>query len=211
MTSAWAAALAAATSYFALRSLPRVSRGPALRLLARAVPLSIALGWGAGLVTSDGFLGPSLAMMAGAAGVLVVVDVAEHRLPDTVMLAAFAVWWVGMIVKVASAGGRESIARAALGGAGVLLCFLVVALLAGGALGLGDVKLSGLMGLVLGWFGWYQLVTGVLVGLVLHGLSSVIVLVSTRNPKSEVPMGPALVAGAAVGLAFGPSIAAVYG
>ena len=48
------------------------------------------------------------------------------------------------------------------------------------ALGFGDVKLLGLLGLVLGWFGWGVLLTGVFLGLLAGAVTSLALLATRR-------------------------------
>ena len=76
-------------------------------------------------------------------------------------------------------------------------------------LGFGDVKLLGLLGLVLGWFGWGVLLAGVFLGLLTGGLVSLVLLVTRRAGwRTALPFGPPLLVGAvlALALAAGPSL-----
>jgi leader peptidase (prepilin peptidase) / N-methyltransferase len=66
------------------------------------------------------------------------------------------------------------------------------------------VKLLGLLGLVLGWFGWGVLMTGVFLGL-LTGASVSLALLATGRVgwRSAIPFGPPLLAGAVLVLTLG--------
>jgi len=71
-------------------------------------------------------------------------------------------------------------------------------------LGLGDVKLLGLIGLVLGWLGWGVLVAGVFLGLVAGSVVSLVLVAARRTRwRTALPFGPPLLLGAvlAVGIA----------
>jgi leader peptidase (prepilin peptidase)/N-methyltransferase len=74
-------------------------------------------------------------------------------------------------------------------------------------LGLGDVKLLGLLGLVLGWAGWGVLLAGVFLGLVAGAVVSMFLLVTRRAGwRTALPFGPPLLAGAVLALALGGPI-----
>ena len=116
-------------------------------------------------------------------------------------VAALGVWFVGALALAASGFGWAALGRSALAALVLFVGFLIAGILARGLLGFGDVKLSAVLGALLGWFSWPAVGTGVVAGIVLHGLASLVVLAFTRDMKADVPMGPALIVGAAVGVA----------
>ena len=68
-------------------------------------------------------------------------------------------------------------------------------------LGLGDVKLAGVLGGVLGWFGWPHVMVGVLAGFLLSGAVGLVILITRQGGlKSEFPFGPWMILGATGGL-----------
>ena len=80
----------------------------------------------------------------------------------------------------------------------------VAAVLSPDGFGFGDVKLLGLLGLVLGWFGWGVLMTGVFLGLLTGALVSLLLLATRRAGwRTAIPFGPPLLAGAVLTLALG--------
>ena len=86
--------------------------------------------------------------------VLTVIDWRTHRLPDRIVLAG-TVGVLLMLVAAAATGDAWPVLGRAVAAALVsLVGYFVLALLRSGGLGLGDVKLGGLLGLWLGWFGW---------------------------------------------------------
>jgi leader peptidase (prepilin peptidase)/N-methyltransferase len=144
--------------------------------------------------------GPELALFLALTvfGVaLAVIDLACLRLPDMLVIPAF--WAVaGALTALALATGRWSdLARAGLGAATLGGLFLVLALLPGGELGYGDVKLAALLGLALGWLGWPAVLLGALLPWLLNGVVVVGLLLTRRvTRRSSVPFGPAMLAGA---------------
>jgi leader peptidase (prepilin peptidase)/N-methyltransferase len=69
------------------------------------------------------------------------------------------------------------------------------------ALGFGDVKLLGLLGLLLGWFGWGVLLAGVFLGLLVGAAVSLALLAGRRvGWRTALPFGPPLLTGAVLAL-----------
>jgi len=80
-----------------------------------------------------------------------------------------------------------------------------------GGMGMGDVKLAGVLGAFLGFAGWAALAVGAFAAFVLGGVVSILLLVTKRvSRKGGIPFGPWMIAGAWVGLVLGASIAALY-
>ena len=131
------------------------------------------------------------------------VDAVCHRLPNR-LLGAAAIWLGAALIVRAAAGlvtgpaaraGAPPV-RAVLCALGIGGAVLILALLPSG-LGMGDVKLCALTGLWLGPLGWGVALSGVLAGVVLAGLSA-IVLMAARvvGRKQMIAMGPHLIMGA---------------
>jgi leader peptidase (prepilin peptidase)/N-methyltransferase len=157
---------------------------PGAVLLTGARPALLALGW------------------AAAAGVVLgSVDLAVHRLPDRVTYPALAVCAAALIVDAAVTGEWPALMRAflaALAAAGVAALGW---LLSPEGLGLGDVKLLALLGLVLGWVAWGALLAGVFLGLLIGSAAAVVLLVSRRaGLRTPLPFGPPLLVGAVLAL-----------
>lgn len=146
----------------------------------------------------------ALAWLGGAAVVLAGVDLACHRLPDRVVFPAVAVCAAALGVDAAVTGSWPALARAGTAAAVAFGVAAGAAVLSPEGLGFGDVKLLGLLGLVLGWAGWGVLLLGVLAGLVLGAVGSLLLLATRRAGwRTAVPFGPPLLAGAYLALALG--------
>ncbi len=154
-------------------------------------PATLALAWG-----------------SGAAVVLGAVDLASHRLPDRVTFPAYGVCGAALLADAAVLGSWSALLRAVLAAAAAFGVSAVVAAVVPEGLGFGDVKLLGLLGLVLGWAGWGVLLAGVLFGL-LAGAAGSLLLVATRRAgwRSAVPFGPPLLVGAYLALALAAPLA----
>jgi leader peptidase (prepilin peptidase)/N-methyltransferase len=100
------------------------------------------------------------------------------------------------------------LAPAVLGGAVGFLSFLVIAAAYPGGLGMGDVKLVGLIGLMVGFPG---VIVGLVVGVVCGGVAILLLLATRRvGLKSYVPYAPFLSVGGLVALVYGGEIAGWY-
>ncbi|CCH78037.1 membrane hypothetical protein [Nostocoides japonicum T1-X7] len=129
---------------------------------------------------------------------LAAVDRDVHRLPDrlTLPLAGLAV----LVVAVASAatGDWSAAVRAVLSGtalAGILLVLLLASPGSGG-LGLGDVKLSFGLGVLLGWFGWVVLFGGVCLAFLAASVWATALVVTRRaTRRTAIAFGPFLALG----------------
>lgn len=89
------------------------------------------------------------------------------------------------------------------GGAGLVL-FLLTVLFSRGGMGLGDVKMAGLMGFMLGF---PNVFVGIFLAVVTGGIVAVVVLMLKRkNRKQAIPFGPFLSLGAMASLLWGQNI-----
>ncbi len=171
---------------------------------ARIVAVTVAL---AALLTGAGLLvglRPGLAALvwtAGAAVVLAQVDLAVHRLPDRVVFPSVAVVAAAWLADALVLGTWDSLLRAVLAGLAAFVAAVAAALISPGGMGFGDVKLLGLLGLLLGWFGWSVVALGVVLGFVVGALGTVVLLALRRAGwRSEVALGPSLLVGATLAL-----------
>lgn len=142
---------------------------------------------------------------------LILIDLDHHRLPNAIVMPAYAVAILLLGAASIAAGDYGALMRAGIGMAGLFVGYLLVAFLYPGGMGMGDVKLAGVLGLYLAWCGWPQFAVGVFVAFVLGGgYSLVLLLIRRANRKTAIPFGPWMIAGAWVGLAFGAHIWAGY-
>lgn len=154
----------------------------------------LALGW-ADLVT---FMALSV-----ACSMLISIDLAVFRLPDKIVLPLYPVMFGGLAGTAAMFDVWGSLGRAAAAAAALLAFYFVLALINPSGLGLGDVKLSGVLGAFLGWFGWPAVLAGTLAAFVINAVVALVLLAAGRvGAKSGIAFGPAMVIGAVVGAAY---------
>ena len=168
-----------------------------------------------------GLVSAALALRFGAHPVLVAylyfgivctlltfIDLAVQRLPDPYTLPAYL---AGPLLLAAAAPFTEQgFPRLVYGLIGLAALWLVYGaqhFLLPDAIGRGDVKLAGVLGLYLGWAGWASVVVGWFAAFLLGGLFAVGLLAARRaGRKSSVPFGPWMLAGAWIGLIAGDAV-----
>ena len=132
------------------------------------------------------------------------MDLASHRLPDRVTYPAYVVCAAALLVDAAVLGSWGALLRALAAAAAAFAVGYAAAAISPAALGLGDVKLLGLLGLLLGWFGWGVLLAGVFLGLLTGAVVSLALLATRRAGwRTALPFGPPLLLGAVLALACG--------
>ena len=173
------------------------------------VALYLKLGWGVAFVS----IGAGVALLATIA----VVDL-EHRLiPNrlviraVLVLAVLSPFWPELGFDRALVFEQvhlSSLANSLAAGTGAFLVFLVVKAVYPAGMGAGDVKMAGLLGLLVGYPGivlalWTAVVVG---GAVAVGL----LVLGGRNRKDAMPFGPFLSAGGILALMAGTEIIDFY-
>ncbi|SEW31103.1 leader peptidase (prepilin peptidase) / N-methyltransferase [Austwickia chelonae] len=129
--------------------------------------------------------------------VMCAIDLDVHRLPDVLTLPAYPVLAAGMASVAVSCDRWPDARRALWGGLATWLFFVFLALLSRGQLGWGDVKLSGSLGALLGWFSWGHLLVGVYAMFLCGGAAALWLLVRRRSHLgSRLAFGPSMVIGA---------------
>jgi leader peptidase (prepilin peptidase)/N-methyltransferase len=142
---------------------------------------------------------------------LALIDLDTKRLPNVLVLPAYAVGAVLLGVSSLLVGDVAALGRAALGALILGGLYLLLAVIRPGGMGLGDVKLAGVLGLFLAWLGWDALAVGGLAGFILGGLFGVVLIAFRRAGRGTgIPFGPWMLAGAWLGILAGHELAAWY-
>lgn len=192
--------LAATTVRLADRD--RAARPTSRRVVGTAVVSALALAAAPALAG----LRPAtvaFAWFGGAAVVLAGVDLARHRLPDRVTFPAVLVCVLALLVDAAVLGTWPALGRGCAAAAVAFGLGTLARLAQPRGFGGGDVKVLGLLGLLLGWVGWSVLLAGVLGGFVLGALGSLLLIALGRAGwRTAVAFGPPLLVGAYLALAL---------
>ena len=77
-------------------------------------------------------------------------------------------------------------------------------------MGYGDVRLSGVLGIALGYLGWGELLVGLYAGFLLGGGRLVPLRLLRIAKDRHFPFGPFMLLGALVGVVLGPRTCSAY-
>lgn len=192
---------------------PLVEAGTAIFFTVVAVvALSGSLGTAnARTVVSGALVLIAFLYFAAITVVLGLIDIDTHTLPNRIVLPAYLVAIVLLVAASVVGGQYEALLRAGIGMGGLWLAYAAMAFAYPGGMGFGDVKLAGVVGILLGWSGWGALAVGALAAFILGGLYAMALLVLRRaNRKSGIPFGPWMLAGAWLGIGVGNTVFPAY-
>lgn len=170
------------------------------RGLSSACATAAGIGWGLVVwrLGLDPVL-PAVLVFVAAGAVLAIVDLIEHRLPNRVLGPASVAVAALLALAAAVTVDWRALLGAGAGGAVMFAAYLLVALLSPAAMGMGDVKLAGLIGLVLGWFGVDAWLIGLAGAFVIGGVVAAVALILRRvTLRGSLPFGPSMLAGALI-------------
>ena len=146
-------------------------------------------------------------VFAAALVALTVIDIHTKRLPREVTYTAIA---LGCPVLVVAALADEAPQRIWMALLGAVIATAVMALLyavSRGGMGDGDVRLSPLLGLYLGWLNPGIAPLGLLVGFLIGAVVGVVMMVLGRaGRRTAIPFGPSLAAGALIAVWIGQDL-----
>lgn len=156
-----------------------------------------------------GVLLATLMLVALSCACLAAMDFDVHRLPDRIMWPSLGFLLAGLTLAGVIAADWGALGRVVLAGlacsAGYLLLALVSLARGSLAVGLGDVKLAGLLGLALGWFGWQSVLIGMYAGFLVGGLYALFLLLTRQvERKGQLAFGPPMMVGALLALVLAP-------
>jgi leader peptidase (prepilin peptidase) / N-methyltransferase len=189
-------------SYRRLAAAPGLAAGSAVAGAIVCAALAWELGWS-----------PALPMWLylGAVGVLLAyVDWRTRLLPTRLIAPSYAV--VGALAVLASAlsGDWDALVGAGLGWLVAGGLFFVLWFVYPRGMGYGDVRLSGVLGIALGWLGWSELLVGLYAGFLLGALVGGLLAVLRVVDRRRYAFGPFMLVGALVGVLAGPPLGAWY-
>lgn len=147
---------------------------------------------------------PAYLYLASAGFALAVIDLDTKRLPNALTLPSYLVGGALLLLPAIADSQWDDYLRAWLGAAALFAFYFILALIYPRGMGLGDVKLAGVLGLYLGWLGWGVLVVGGFLGFLLGAvLGGALMVVGRAGRKSKIPFGPFMLLGALLAIVWG--------
>jgi leader peptidase (prepilin peptidase) / N-methyltransferase len=157
----------------------------------------------------DPWLLAAVALFLGLLFALSLIDLEHKILPNRIVYPSLVAFPVYLVV-ARLAGAPVDLLDALIGFLAYGGAMLVVAIISPKGMGMGDVKLSALIGLVVGAIDLPSVAVAAGLAILLGGIGAVVALAMGKGRKSAVPFGPFLAAGAALALFWGPAIADAY-
>jgi leader peptidase (prepilin peptidase)/N-methyltransferase len=149
---------------------------------------------------------PVLAKYLFLAGVLIAaafIDLEHYLIPNRLVLAGLA----GVVI-LGFAARDVDLWSALAGGAAGAGFWAVVAVISKGGVGGGDVKLSGVAGL---FVGWPSIALALFLTVAAGGLAAIVLLLlRIKGRKDPVPLAPFIAAGTLAAILWGPAILGWY-
>jgi leader peptidase (prepilin peptidase)/N-methyltransferase len=145
---------------------------------------------------------------------LALIDLEHKILPNRIVYPATIVAVVAFTLAGLLSGhaGRHVLVQGVVGGAAAFIFFFAVALIAPAGMGMGDVKLSFMIGLALGFFaGWRLVFLGFFVAFLVGAVVGVgLVATGKAGRKSAVPFGPFMALGAVIAVLWAPTLLRLF-
>lgn len=152
---------------------------------------------------------PAYLWFGGVTMALVLTDLDHKRLPNRIV-------YPGVVVGAALLGAGSvadmswlSFGRALGGGAVYFGGLYLLALIARGGFGMGDVKMAALLGLFTAYVSWRVLAAAVFLAFGIGGAVAIgLMVLRKRNRKDEIPFGPSMIFASWIAVAYGETLVA---
>ena len=154
---------------------------------------------------------PAYLYFASVGLALAVIDLDTKRLPNPLTLPSYVVIGALLLLPAVADGQWAAYLTAWLGALALFGFYFLLAVVYPSGMGFGDVKLAGVLGLVLGWLGWSILLVGGFLGFLLGAVvGGALMAVRKAGRKSKIPFGPFMLAGATLAILWGGQVWDAY-
>ena len=139
---------------------------------------------------------PAFLVLTGALVAISAIDLEHFIIPNRIV---YPVGFASVILlALAALIGHDwsTFGRALLGALAAFTFFFVLHLVSPGGMGFGDVRLSFVLGLFLGWLGWPEVLGGLFAGFLFGAVIGIaLIAFGRRGRRQHIPFGPFLAAG----------------
>jgi leader peptidase (prepilin peptidase)/N-methyltransferase len=198
-------------SWLLLRGRARCCGRP---ISARYPLVEAATGVAFGLVAAWAGLSwllPAMLFLAAVSIPLTLIDLAVRRLPNAIVLPSYPISAALLVVAGLTLGEPGRLVRAAVCGLALYAFYFLLMLIKPGAMGFGDVKLAGVLGMYLGFFGWQYAFVGWFLAFLIGAVAGLgLIGFGSAGRKSMIPFGPFMIAGAWLSLAVAAPVTDWY-
>lgn len=154
---------------------------------------------------------PAFLVFFAALLALSVIDLDHYILPNRILLPTTVAAVPLLGLAAAGEGDWEAFLRGLGGGLVAFGGLFVIALISPRGMGMGDVKLSFVLGLHLGWLGWGEVFLGLFLSFLLGALIGVALIgLKVKSRKDVIPFGPFLALGTVLTVLWGEPILRWY-
>lgn len=175
-------------------------------------PIIVEVACAVGFVVMGLRFGPTMTaipyfVLVAAMVALSWVDLRDRRLPREISYTATAISGAVMVTIAVVTGQWQPISSAVIGASAATIAMAVIYVVSRGGMGEGDVRVSPLLGLHLGYLGLLLVPIGFFLGFLFGAVVGVLgILTGLAGRKSGLPLGPFLALGTVVTILFGDAI-----
>ncbi|PZS29408.1 MAG: prepilin peptidase [Pseudonocardiales bacterium] len=154
---------------------------------------------------------PAFLYLSAVGLALAVIDLDHKRLPFALTIPSYPVALVLLTGAALAAGHPDRLIRMLAGMLSLFAFYFVLNLVNPRGMGFGDVMLSGILGVYLGFLGWGPLLVGAFLGFLFGALGGLLFIALGRGSrKSHIPFGPYMLTGTLVAILAGRALAGAY-
>ena len=184
---------------------PISPRYPLVELTTAALFVAAALRFGLDWVL------PAYLVFFAALVAITFIDLELYIIPNRVLYPAVFISIPLLVLAAAAQSEWGNLERAVIGAVAAWVFFLILHLVSPRGMGFGDVRLSFLLGLFLGWLDLRHVFLGVFFGFLLGSIVGVaLMILRRRGRKDHIPFGPFLAVGAIVAVLAGSPVLGWY-
>ena len=156
---------------------------------------------------SDSWALPAYLVLTAALIAISAIDLELSIIPNRIVYPAAIAGLVLLAFASALEHDWSAFVRAVLGACVAFAFFFTLHVAVPRGMGFGDVRLSFLLGLFLGWLGWFELTGGLFAGFMYGAVIGIVLIaVGARSRRQHIPFGPFLAAGAMTFVLFGTQL-----
>ncbi len=155
---------------------------------------------------------PAFLVVFAALLAISAVDLERYIVPNRILYPALFMAAPLLVVAAILDGDWSSLRDAALGGALAWVLLFAIHMASPKGMGFGDVRLAGLIGMLLGWLSIGHVLLGLFLAFLTAAVTGVGLMVTgVRGRKDRVPFGPFLALGAITAVFVGGPVLSWYG